>query len=126
METSIFVNDCEPTLHVGVTGKFDEQKYASMMEAHQWNGVSNKGSKSTFITVGSGKDPVCWNFGGDHRLPDFTLPIDQENISEGKKKMQDAMKKARRNAGGGKIGGNRNGATSGKFRKPNNELHLDE
>jgi hypothetical protein len=40
METSIFVNDCEPTLHVGVTGQFNvntifsiaEQKCASMMD----------------------------------------------------------------------------------------------
>jgi hypothetical protein len=101
METSRFVNDCEPTLHVGVTGQFNvntffsiaEQKYASMMEANQWNGVSNKGSKSTFITVGSGKEPVCWNYGGPHRLPDCTLPKNQEKISEGKKKMHDAMKK---------------------------------
>jgi hypothetical protein len=69
METSRFVNDFEPTLHVGVTGQFNvnkifsisEQKYASMMEANQCNGVSNKGSKSTFLTVGSGKEPVCWN-----------------------------------------------------------------
>jgi hypothetical protein len=82
METSRCVNDCEPTLHVGVTGQFNgntifsiaDQKYASMMEANQWNGVSNKGSKSTFITVGSGKEPVCWNCGGPHRLPDCTLP----------------------------------------------------
>jgi hypothetical protein len=74
METSRFVNDCEPALHVGVTGQFNvntifsiaEHKYASMMEANQWNGVSNKGSKSTFITVGSGKEPVCWNYGGLH------------------------------------------------------------
>jgi hypothetical protein len=66
METSRFVNDCEPTLHVGVTGQFNvnttltiaEQKYASMMEANQWNGVSNKGNKPTFITVGYGKAPV--------------------------------------------------------------------
>jgi hypothetical protein len=71
IETSRFVNYCKPTLHAGVTGQFNvntifsvaEQKYASMMEANQWNGVSNKGSKSTFITVGSGKDPVCWNCG---------------------------------------------------------------
>jgi hypothetical protein len=63
METSRFVHDCEPALHVGVTGQFTvntifsiaEQKYSSMMEASQWNGVSNKGSKSTFVTVGSGK-----------------------------------------------------------------------
>jgi hypothetical protein len=78
LETSRFVNDCEPALHVGVTGQFNvnkifsiaEQKYASMMEANQWNGVSNKGSNSTFITVGSGKETVCWNCGGPHRLPD--------------------------------------------------------
>jgi hypothetical protein len=39
METSRFVNDCEPTLHVGFTGQFNvntifsiyEQNYASMM-----------------------------------------------------------------------------------------------
>jgi hypothetical protein len=62
METSRFVNDCEPTLRVEVTAQFNvnaifsiaEQKYAFMMEANQWNGVSNKGSKSAFITVGSG------------------------------------------------------------------------
>jgi hypothetical protein len=126
METSRFVNDCEPTLHVGVTGQFNvstifsiaEQNYASMMEANQWNRASNRGSKSTFITVGSGKEPVCWNCGGAHRFPDCTLPKNKENISEGKKKMQDAMKKARRNSGGGANNGNCNGATSGKFRKP--------
>jgi hypothetical protein len=63
METSIFVHDCEPALHVGVTGQFTvntnfsiaEKKYSSMIEASQWNGVSNKGRKSTFNTVGSGK-----------------------------------------------------------------------
>jgi hypothetical protein len=88
VETSRFVNDCEPTLHVGVTGQFNvntifsiaEQKYTSTMEAHKWNGVSNKGSKSTFITVGSEKKPVCWNCGGPHRLPDCTLPKNQEII----------------------------------------------
>jgi hypothetical protein len=113
METSKFVNDCEPTLHVGVTHQFNvntifsiaEQKYASMMEANQWNGVSNKGSKSTFITVGSGKEPVCWNCGGPHRLPDCTLPKNQEKIYEGKKKMQDPIKKSRRNPGGGANNG---------------------
>jgi hypothetical protein len=42
----------------------------------------------------------------------------QEKFSEGKKKMQDAMKKSRRNTGGGAKNGNRNGTTSGKFRKP--------
>jgi hypothetical protein len=96
METSIFVNDCEPTLHVGVTEKFNVntifsisgKKYASMMEANQWNGVSNKDSKSTVITVGSGKEPICWNCGGGHRLHGCTLPKNQEKISEGKKKMQ--------------------------------------
>jgi hypothetical protein len=126
MVTSRLVNDCEPDLHVGVTGQFNvntifsiaEQKYVSMMESNQWNGVSNKGSKSTFITVGSGKEPVCWNCGGAHRLPDCTLLKNQENISEGKKKMQDAMKKTRINPGGGVNNGNRNGATRGKFRKP--------
>jgi hypothetical protein len=126
MEASRFVNDCEPTLHVGVTGQFNantifsiaEQKYASTMEANQWNGVSNKGSKSTFITVGSGKEPVCWNCGGPHWLPDCTLPKNQEKISEGKKKMHDTMKKTRRNPGGGANNGNRNGTTTGKFRKP--------
>jgi hypothetical protein len=78
METSRFVNDCEPNLHVGVTGQFNAntifsiaaQEYASMMEANQCNGISNKGSKFTFITVGSGKEQVCWNCGGPHRLPD--------------------------------------------------------
>jgi hypothetical protein len=126
METSIFDNDCEPTLHVGVTGQFNvntifsiaEQNYASTMEANQWNGVSNKGRKSTFITVGYGKEPVCWNYGGGHRFPDCTLSKNQEKISEGKKKMQDAMKKARRNTGGVTNSGNRNCTTSGKFRKP--------
>jgi hypothetical protein len=86
METSRLINESEPTLHVGVTGKFNfntilsiaEQKYASMMEANQWNGVSNKGRKSTFIKVGSGKEPVCWNWGGPHRLPDCTLAKNQE------------------------------------------------
>jgi hypothetical protein len=125
METSRFVNHCEPTLHVGVTGQFNvntifsiaEQKYASMMEANQWNGVSNKGIKSTFITVGSGKEPVCWNYGGPHRLPDCTLPKNQEKMSEGKKKMHDAMKKARK-PGGGANNGKRSGTTTGKFRKP--------
>jgi hypothetical protein len=126
METSICVNDCESTLHVGVTSQFNvstifstaEKKYASMMEANQLNGVSNKGRNSAFSTVGSGKEPVCWNCGGAHRLPDCNLPKNQEKISEGKKKMQDAMKKARRNPGGGPNSGNRNGTTSGKFRKP--------
>jgi hypothetical protein len=51
-------------------------------------------------------------------LPDCTLPKNQEKSSEGKKKMQDAMKKARRNTGGGANNGNCNGTTSGKFRKP--------
>jgi hypothetical protein len=51
-------------------------------------------------------------------LPDCTLPKNQEKISEGKKKMQDAMKKARRNPGGGANNENCNGATSEKFRKP--------
>jgi hypothetical protein len=108
METSRFVNDCEPTLRVGVTGQFNvntffsiaEQKYASMMEANLWNGVINKGSKSTFITVGSGKEPVCWNCGGPHRLPNCTFPKNQEKISEGKKKMFDAMKKTSQPGGG--------------------------
>jgi hypothetical protein len=90
-----------------------------MMEANQWNGVSNKGGKSAFITVGSSKEPVCWNCGGGHRLPDCTLPQNQVKISESKKKMQDAMKKVRRNAGGSANGVNRNGASSGKFRKLN-------
>jgi hypothetical protein len=130
MKTSRFVNDREPTLHVGVTGQFnvntifsiDEQNYASMMEANQWNGVNNKGSKSTFITVGSGKEPVCWNCGGPH-MPDCTLPKNQEKISEGEeKKKHDAMKKTRRNPGGGAKNGNRNGATSGKFRKPSADI----
>jgi hypothetical protein len=35
-----------------------------------------------------------------------------------KKKMHDAMKKTRRNPGGGAKNGNRNGTTTGKFRKP--------
>jgi hypothetical protein len=125
METSRFVHDCEPTLHSGVTGQLNvntifsiaEQKYASMIEANQWNGVNNKGSKSTFITIGSGKEPVCWNCGGPHRLPDCTLPKNQEKISEGKKKMHDAMKKTRK-PGGGANNRNRSGATTGKFRKP--------
>jgi hypothetical protein len=125
METSRFVNDCEPALHVGVTGKFnvntifsiDEHKCASMMESNKWNGISNKGSKSTFITVGSGKEPVCWNCGGPHRLPDCTLPKNQEKISEGKKKMHDPMKKTRKPAGGANNE-NRSGTTTGKFRKP--------
>jgi hypothetical protein len=64
---SSFVNDCEPTLHVGVTGQFNvntifsiaEQNYASMMEANHWNGDNNKGRKSTFITVGPCKESVC-------------------------------------------------------------------
>jgi hypothetical protein len=124
MGTSRFVKDCEPTLHVGVTGQSNvntilsiaEQKYTSMMEANQWNGVNNKGTKSTFITLGSGKDPVCWNCGGPHRLPDCTLPKNQEKISEGKKKMHDAMKRTRK-PGGGANNGNRS-ATTGKFRKP--------
>jgi uncharacterized protein YjcR len=51
-------------------------------------------------------------------VPDCTLPKNQEKISKGKKKIQDAMKKARRNPGGGANNGNLNGATSGKFRKP--------
>jgi hypothetical protein len=76
------------------------------MEANQWNSVSYKGSKSTFITVGSGKDPVGWNCGGPHRFPDCTLPKIQEKISEGKKNMQDAMKKSVRNTGGGANNGN--------------------
>jgi hypothetical protein len=126
METSRFVNDCEPTLYVWVTGQFNvntifsigEQKYASMMEANQWKGISNKVSKSTFITVGYGKKLVCWNCGGTHRLPECTLPKNQEKISEGKKKMHDAMKKTRRNPGGGANNGNCNGTTTGKFRKP--------
>jgi hypothetical protein len=91
------------------------------MDANQWNCVSTKFSKSTFITVGSGKEPVCWNCGGGHRLPDCTLPKNQEKISEGKKKMQDAMKKARRNPGGGANNGNRNDTTNEKFRKPSAE-----
>jgi hypothetical protein len=52
-------------------------------------------------------------------LPDCNLPKNQEKISEGKEKMQDAMKKSRRNPGVGANNGNRNGTTSGKFRKPN-------
>jgi hypothetical protein len=126
METSRFVNDCKPSLHGGVTGQFNvntifsiaEQKYESMMEANQWNGISNKGSKSTFITVESGKEPVCWNCGGPHWLPDCTLPKNQEKIYEGKNKMHDAMNKTRRNPGGGANNGNRNGTITGKFRKP--------
>jgi hypothetical protein len=55
METSRFAKGCEPTLHVGVTGRFNvniifsisEQKYVSMMRANQWSGVNDKGSKST-------------------------------------------------------------------------------
>jgi hypothetical protein len=129
METSIFVNDCEPTLHVGFTGKFNantifsiaEKKYASMMEANHCIGVSNKGRKSTFITVGYGKEPVCWNCGGPHRLPDCTLPKNQENVSEGKNKMHDAMKKTKRNPGGGENNGNYNGTTTRKFRKPSSD-----
>jgi hypothetical protein len=100
METSRFVNNCEPTLHVGVTGKFNVNTIFSIAEQK------------------SGKEPVCWNCGGPHRLPDFTLHKNQEKISEGKKKMQDAMKKARRNPGGGVNNGIHNGATSGKFRNP--------
>jgi hypothetical protein len=83
-----------------------------MMEANQWNGVSNKGSKSTFITVGSGKELVCWNCEGPHRLHDCTLTKNQGNISEGKKKMHDAMKKTRINPGGGENNGNRSGTTT--------------
>jgi FlaA1/EpsC-like NDP-sugar epimerase len=53
------VNDVEPTLHVGVTGQFNvntifyiaEQKYVPMMEENQWNVISKKGNKSTFISV---------------------------------------------------------------------------
>jgi hypothetical protein len=90
METSRFVNDCEPTIF-----SIAQEKYAFMMEANQWNGVSSKGSKSTFITVRSGKEPICWNCGGPHRLPDCTLPKNQEKLSEGKHKMHDAMKKTR-------------------------------
>jgi hypothetical protein len=71
METIRFVNDCEPTLHVGVAGQFDvnkifsiaDKRYASMMEANHWNGASNEGIKSTFIAVGSSKETVCWNCG---------------------------------------------------------------
>jgi hypothetical protein len=126
MEPSRFVNDGEPALHVGLTGQFNvntvfsiaDQKYTYMMETNTWNGVSNKGSKYTFITVGSGNEPICWNCGGGHRFPDCTLPKNKENISEGKKKMQDAMKKSRRNPGGGAKSENHNGTTSGKFRKP--------
>jgi hypothetical protein len=89
-----------------------------MMEANQWNGVSNKGSKFTFITVGCGKEPVCWNCGGPHRLPDCTLPKNRKKISGSKKKMHDTTKKTRRNPGGGANNGNRNGTTTEKFRKP--------
>jgi hypothetical protein len=43
--------------------------------------------------------------------------------------MQDAMKKSRRNPGGGANNGNRNGTTSGKFIKPsadkNNRRNID-
>jgi hypothetical protein len=51
-------------------------------------------------------------------LFDCTLPKNQENISEGKKKMHDAMKETRRNPGGVAKNGNRNGTTTGKLRKP--------
>jgi hypothetical protein len=37
--------------------------------------------------------------------------------------MQDAMNKSRRNPVGGTNNGNRNGATSGKFRKPSADEH---
>jgi hypothetical protein len=95
LETTRCVNDCKPTLYVVITGKFSvnpifsvaEQKYASMMDENQCNGVSNTGNKSTFITVGSGKTPVCWNCGGAHKLHHCTLPKNQENISEYKNKM---------------------------------------
>jgi hypothetical protein len=50
-------------------------------------------------------------------LPDCTLPRNQEKISEGKKKIHDAMKKTRK-PGGGANNGNRSGTTTGKFRKP--------
>jgi hypothetical protein len=77
METSIFVNDCESALYVGATGQFNantiffiaDLKYGSMMEANQWNSISNKGSKFTFITFGSGKEPLCWNCGGPNIFP---------------------------------------------------------
>jgi hypothetical protein len=127
METSRFVNDCEPTLHVGVTGQFNvktifyiaEPNYASSVEANQWNGVSNKWNKSTIIIVGSGKTQVCWNCGRAHKLPDCTLPKNQEHISEGTKKMQKAMKKARKSGNGG--GSHNQNGGGGKFRKPSAE-----
>jgi hypothetical protein len=67
METSRYVNKCEPTLHVGVTGQFNvntifsiaEQKCVSMIEANKYNGASKNDRNSTFITVGSGKASVC-------------------------------------------------------------------
>jgi hypothetical protein len=93
------------------------------MEANQWNYVSNKGSKSTLITVGSGKEPVCWNCGGPHQLPDCTLPKNQEKTSEGKKKMHDAMKKTRK-PGGGENNENRSSTTTGKFRKPSADKRI--
>jgi hypothetical protein len=80
--------------------------------------VWSNGSKSTFITVGSGKAPVCWNCGGAHKFPDCPLPKNQENISEGKKKMQEAMKKTRKNGSGN--GGN-GGNCGQNFRKPSVE-----
>jgi hypothetical protein len=66
MKTSRFINDCEPTVHVEVTGKFNvntifsiaEQNNASMLDANQWNGVSNKVNKSNCITIGPCKAPV--------------------------------------------------------------------
>jgi hypothetical protein len=52
IEASRFVNDCEwdPTIHVGVTDKYRvhsifsiaEWKYASVIEANQWNYVTTK------------------------------------------------------------------------------------
>jgi hypothetical protein len=64
-------------------------------------------------------DLACWNCGGGHGLPDCTFPKNREKIYEGKKEMQEAMKKSRRNADRGASSGNHNGASSGKFRKPN-------
>jgi hypothetical protein len=70
-----------------------------------------------FITIGSSKEPVCCNCGGPHRLPNCTVPKNQDNIFEGKKKIHDAMQKTRRNPGGGASNGNRNGTTTDEFRK---------
>jgi hypothetical protein len=90
-----------------------------MKEENQWNGVSNKGNKSTFIEVGSGKATVFWTHGASHKLTDCTLPKNQEIFSEGKNKMKEAIKNTRKSGNGG---GNRNkNGGGGKFCKPSDE-----